>query len=91
VREHACRRVWTWSPSVENLAETRARADAVGARLHPLGCIGDAKDVANAIVFLCSDDAAFITSIDFLVDGSYSMLGPDQGIPAREWLRKKEP
>jgi NAD(P)-dependent dehydrogenase (short-subunit alcohol dehydrogenase family) len=82
---------WTWSPSVESLAETRARADAVGARLHPLGRIGEAKDVANAIVFLCSDDAAFITGIDFPVDGGYSMLGPDQGLPAREWLRKKEP
>jgi NAD(P)-dependent dehydrogenase (short-subunit alcohol dehydrogenase family) len=82
---------WTWSPSVENLAGTRAHADAIGARLHPLGRIGDAKDVANAIVFLCSDDAAFITGADFPVDGGYSMLGPDQGLPAREWLRKKDP
>jgi NAD(P)-dependent dehydrogenase (short-subunit alcohol dehydrogenase family) len=31
--------------------------------------MGTAWDVANAAVFLASDEAAFITGVDLLVDG----------------------
>jgi NAD(P)-dependent dehydrogenase (short-subunit alcohol dehydrogenase family) len=37
--------------------------------LHPLGRLGNAADVANAIVFLASDDAAFMTGSEVVVDG----------------------
>jgi NAD(P)-dependent dehydrogenase (short-subunit alcohol dehydrogenase family) len=35
----------------------------------PLGRLADARDVANAALFLASDDAAFITGVAFPVDG----------------------
>jgi 3-oxoacyl-[acyl-carrier protein] reductase len=35
----------------------------------PLGRLGDPEDVAGAVRFLCSDDAAFITGEVLLVDG----------------------
>lgn len=37
--------------------------------LHPLGRLGVAADIANAIVFLASDDASFITGTELVVDG----------------------
>ena len=35
----------------------------------PLGRIGSPEDVASAVRFLCSDEAAFITGEVLLVDG----------------------
>jgi NAD(P)-dependent dehydrogenase (short-subunit alcohol dehydrogenase family) len=40
--------------------------------LHPLGRLGSAHDVAMAIAFLASDDAAFITGTALVVDGGYT-------------------
>lgn len=76
----------TWSPAVETLAGTAELADIRGAKLHPLGRIGRGEDVANAVVFVCSDGASFITGTDIAVDGGYTSLGPDQGFGPRPWI-----
>jgi NAD(P)-dependent dehydrogenase (short-subunit alcohol dehydrogenase family) len=39
---------------------------------HPLGRLGQPEDIANAIAFLCSDDAAFVTGSELVVDGGYT-------------------
>jgi NAD(P)-dependent dehydrogenase (short-subunit alcohol dehydrogenase family) len=39
---------------------------------HPIGRLGTAEDIARAIVFLASDDAAFITGSELVVDGGYT-------------------
>lgn len=52
---------------VERSVVADARAAAV-----PLGRQGTGWDVANAALFLASDDAAFITGISLLVDGGQS-------------------
>jgi 3-oxoacyl-[acyl-carrier protein] reductase len=39
----------------------------------PLGRLGDPEDVAGAVRFLCSDEAAFITGDVLLVDGGLGM------------------
>ena len=41
-------------------------------RLHPLGRLGKDVEVANAVVFLASDEASFITGAHLMVDGGYS-------------------
>jgi 3-oxoacyl-[acyl-carrier protein] reductase len=38
-----------------------------------LGRLGDPEDVAGAVRFLCSDDAAFVTGVVLLVDGGLGM------------------
>jgi 3-oxoacyl-[acyl-carrier protein] reductase len=48
-----------------------ARAKMLG--LTPLGRLGDPEDVAGAVRFLCSDEAAFITGVVLLVDGGLGM------------------
>lgn len=38
-------------------------------QLHPLGRLGESADIANAIVFLAGDRAAFMTGSEVVVDG----------------------
>lgn len=76
----------TWSPSVENSTGSVEVADKRGSLLHALGRIGRGSEVADAVLFACSDMASFITGTDIAVDGGYTSLGPDQGLGPRPWM-----
>jgi NAD(P)-dependent dehydrogenase (short-subunit alcohol dehydrogenase family) len=39
-----------------------------------LGRVGEAREVAEVVVFLCSEGAAYVTGEDVLVDGGYLRL-----------------
>jgi len=80
---------WTWSPSTARMSnDSQATADAVGATLHPLGRIGRGEEVGNVIAFLASHEASWMTGADVPVDGGFSALGPDQGIPPTQWFAR---
>ena len=70
------------TPLVEaRLARQIAGGDAaalVAARHEkvPMGHMGDAWDVAHAILFLASDEARYITAEALVVDGGYSAVTP---------------
>jgi NAD(P)-dependent dehydrogenase (short-subunit alcohol dehydrogenase family) len=56
-----------------------ADAQALIAQRHasvPMGRMGDAWDVANAIVFLASDEARYITATQLVVDGGMTAARP---------------
>jgi NAD(P)-dependent dehydrogenase (short-subunit alcohol dehydrogenase family) len=40
-------------------------------RLHPLGRVGEPADVASAVVYLASNEAAWVTGASLYVDGGY--------------------
>jgi NAD(P)-dependent dehydrogenase (short-subunit alcohol dehydrogenase family) len=42
------------------------------AGLHPMGRVGSAREIADAMVFLCSDQSAFITGVCLSVDGGWA-------------------
>lgn len=50
-------------------AEDEEAARASLAVHHPLGRLGEASDVADAVLFLASDNAAFMTGSEVVVDG----------------------
>jgi 3(or 17)beta-hydroxysteroid dehydrogenase len=56
----------------KKMAPDEAAANAMLVQRHPLGRLGAAEDIASAIVFLASDDAAFITGSELVVDGGYT-------------------
>jgi dihydroanticapsin dehydrogenase len=60
--------------SDRHMAQTGRREEeflAEQAPLHLLGRVGTPREVANAILFLASDEASFITATPLLVDGGY--------------------
>ncbi|WP_417672680.1 SDR family oxidoreductase [Pseudodonghicola sp.] len=83
IRVNAVSPGWTWSNIMDELSGgDRAKTDKVAAPFHLLGRTGDPKEVANTILFLCSDEASFITGTDIRVDGGYTAMGPEQAKPA---------
>jgi len=44
--------------------------------LHPIGRLGTPADVANAVVWMCSDNASFMTGQSLVLDGGF-LAGPN--------------
>lgn len=83
IRVNAVSPGWTWSNIMDQLTGgNRAKTDAVAAPFHLLGRTGNPEEVAAAVLFLCSDEASFITGTDIRVDGGYTAMGPEQAAPA---------
>jgi NAD(P)-dependent dehydrogenase (short-subunit alcohol dehydrogenase family) len=58
---------------------SREALEAQGAKFVPLGRMGSARDVANAVLFLTSDEANFTTGLEVPVDGgTLSIIGQYQ-------------
>jgi 2-keto-3-deoxy-L-fuconate dehydrogenase len=43
-------------------------------RAQPVGRMGEPEEVAALALFLCSDEASFITGVDHLLDGGFTNL-----------------
>lgn len=63
---------FTATPMLERYLEGQDDPDAARsftARLHPLGRLGDPRDLADAFVYLASDEARWVTGANLTVDG----------------------
>lgn len=60
--------------AMEHYARHPELADAKS-RLSPLGRMGRPRDVVNAVDFLCSSQAAYITGHNLVVDGGMTLIG----------------
>lgn len=59
------------TPMVESSAEeNETTQQAIAAT--PLGRLGDPEEIGDAAVWLCSDDATFVTGETFVIDGGYT-------------------
>lgn len=69
---------WIWTPEVDKAANNdRAKWEPVWGRYHMLRRLGQPVEVAQAVLFLCSDAASFITAAELPVDGGYLGLGSE--------------
>lgn len=83
IRVNAVSPGWTWSNIMDELTGgDRAKTDRVAAPFHLLGRTGHPEEVASAVLFLCSDEASFITGTDIRVDGGYTAMGPERAAAA---------
>lgn len=83
IRVNAVSPGWTWSNIMDQLTNgDRAKTDTVASPFHLLGRVANPEEVASAVLFLCSDEASFITGTDIRVDGGYSAMGPERAVPA---------
>ena len=61
--------IWNRGPSASISADESAKlVKAVSSRI-PLGRWGESEDLAQAVLFLASDDSSYINAIELMVDG----------------------
>ncbi len=61
------------TPMAEGLAKMRKGKPDDFAAVHPIGRIGEPEEVAEAVLWLCSDKASFVTGTAMCVDGGYTV------------------
>ena len=60
-----------WSPMVRSAVESDPNVETYLTSLHPIGHIGEAEDIAEAAVWLCTDASKFVLGHALVVDGGY--------------------
>jgi len=61
----------TLTPMVRQILAARPDMEETFKTEHPLGRIAEPKEIAEAVIWLCSDAASFVTGHHLLVDGGY--------------------
>jgi len=65
---------WIRTPPVEGMLERDPQAEARMVQHQPIGRLGEAQEVAQAVVWLCSDRASLVVGTALAVDGGYLVV-----------------
>ena len=65
---------WIKTPPIERMLAQDPANESLMLDHQPIGRLGEAEEVAAAVLWLCSDKASFITGIALDVDGGYLAL-----------------
>jgi NAD(P)-dependent dehydrogenase (short-subunit alcohol dehydrogenase family) len=64
---------WIDTPINDRYFRDKPGEKEEAAHLHPAGRLGRPEDIAQAAVFLCTDEASFIYGVPFVVDGGMTI------------------
>jgi NAD(P)-dependent dehydrogenase (short-subunit alcohol dehydrogenase family) len=59
------------TPMIDRVTRTDPAAEARFVALEPVGRMGLPEEIAAAVLYLCSDEASFVTGIAMPVDGGF--------------------
>ena len=59
------------TPMIDRFTGKKKEAEQQFINMEPVGRMGEPEEVANTVIFLCSDDASFITGTAMAVDGGW--------------------
>ena len=62
---------WIRTPPVENYVRRAANAQQEILEQEPIGRLGEPEEVAEAVLWLCSDASSFVLGLPMAVDGGY--------------------
>jgi len=69
---------WIWTREVDKAANyDRDKWGTIWGKFHMMRRLGEPSEVASATVFLCSEEASFITAAELAVDGGYLGMGSE--------------
>lgn len=57
------------TPLIAQWTDTDLKSDLE--KLHPIGRLGELKEIAEVVAFLLSDKASFVSGSQIVVDGGY--------------------
>lgn len=78
VRVNAVSPGWVWTPEVDKAAAgDRAAWEPVWGAYHVLERLGEPSEIADAVLYLSSPRASFVTGTELLVDGGYRAIGSE--------------
>jgi NAD(P)-dependent dehydrogenase (short-subunit alcohol dehydrogenase family) len=66
---------YVWTPMVKKAFEASGNADEMRRAIeamHPVGHLGEAIDIAYGVLYLASDESAFATGSELVIDGGYT-------------------
>jgi NAD(P)-dependent dehydrogenase (short-subunit alcohol dehydrogenase family) len=71
-----------WTPMVENFLAEQCQKSNISCEdlrkqldaRHPIGHIGEPKDIAYGVLYLVSDEAKFVTGTELVIDGGYTSM-----------------
>lgn len=76
IRVNSVHPAYIWTPMVEQFGrELGQEPDAFRRQLserHPVGRVGEPDDIAWGVVYLASDESAFVTGSELVIDGGYT-------------------
>jgi NAD(P)-dependent dehydrogenase (short-subunit alcohol dehydrogenase family) len=78
IRVNSVSPAWTWTRETLKLAgNDQDKYDKIWGQYHMLRRCARAEEIASACMFLCSQEASFITGTDLAVDGGFLALGSE--------------